>query len=59
MWKKSSGPTVSCTTSAPYASQMRPFSTISGWPTLRLSNVSWTMMHLRPLRAAWLATAAP
>ena len=38
---------------------MRPFSTISGWPMWRLSNVSWTMMHLRLLRAAWLATAAP
>ena len=59
MWKKSSGPTVICTTSAPYDSQMRPFSTISGWPIWRLSKVSWQMMHLRPLRAAWLATAAP
>ncbi len=37
MWKNSSGPTVSCSTSAPYDSQMRPFSRISGWPTLRLS----------------------
>ena len=59
MWKKSSGPTVSCTTSAPNASQMRLFSMISGWPTWRESNASWQMMHFRPLRAAWLATAAP
>ena len=48
MWKNSSGPTVICMTSAPNASQMRLFSTISGWPTWRLSKVSWQMMHLRP-----------
>ena len=48
MWKNSSGPTVIWMTSAPKASQMRLFSTISGWPMWRLSKVSWQMMHLRP-----------
>ena len=59
MWANSSGPTVSCTTSAPNASQMRAFSTISGWPMCRESNASCTMMQFRLLRADWLATAAP
>ncbi len=59
MWKNSSGPTDSFTTSAPSASQMRDFSTISGWPTWRESNASCTMMQFRLARAAWLETAAP
>src|SRR5450759_1681818 len=58
MWKKSSGPTVICTTSAPNASQMRLFSTISGWQMWRLSKGSCQMMHLSPYRAAWLLAAA-